>query len=382
MAAEPSAAFHTAAAVEEAKKDILMTTEPAHLFSPLTLREVTFRNRIAVSPMCQYSSEDGFANEWHLVHLGSRAVGGAGLIIAEAAGVEARGRISPQDLGIYRDEHVEPLRRITRFIHEHGAVAGIQIAHAGRKASTRRPWEREKPVWVPESEGGWIPAGPESAAFDDGYPVPTALSEAEVGEVVRAFGQAARRALEAEFQVVEIHAAHGYLLNQFLSPLSNRRTDRYGGGFENRTRIVREVVEEVRRHWPERLPLFIRFSVTDWAEDGWDVEQSVELARLLKPMGVDLVDCSSGGSVPRVPIPVGPGYQTGFAAQIRREADIPTGAVGLITSPHQADHILRTGQADMVLIARELLRDPYWPARAAKELGHPVPVPPQYARAW
>jgi 2,4-dienoyl-CoA reductase-like NADH-dependent reductase (Old Yellow Enzyme family) len=359
-----------------------MTAEPTHLFSPLTLRDVTFRNRIAVSPMCQYSSVDGFATDWHLVHLGSRAVGGAGLVIAEASGVEARGRISPQDLGIYRDEHIEPLQRITRFIYEHGAVAGIQIAHAGRKASTHRPWERGSQPAVPESEGGWQVVAPSPLPFDAGYPQPGALSEAEIGDVVRAFGQAARRALEAGFQVVEIHAAHGYLLNEFLSPLSNQRTDRYGGSFENRTRIVREVVEEVRRHWPERYPLFIRFSVTDWVEGGWDTGQSVELARLLKPLGVDLVDCSSGGNSPKARIPVGPGYQTIFAEQVRREAGILTGAVGIITSAHQADHILRTGQADMVLLARELLRDPYWPARAAKQLGHEIPIPVQYTRAW
>lgn len=359
-----------------------MSTEPNHLFTPLTLRDVTFRNRIAVSPMCQYSSEDGFATDWHLVHLGSRAIGGAGLVIVEASGVEARGRISPQDLGIYKDEHIEPLQRITRFMREHGAVSGIQIAHAGRKASTRRPWERNKPTLVAESEGGWQTVAPSTIAFDEGYPMPQALSEAEIKDVVAAFGQAARRSLEAGFEVVEIHAAHGYLLNEFLSPLSNQRTDRYGGSFENRTRIVREVVEEVRRHWPERLPLFIRFSATDWVEGGWDADHTIELIRLLKPLGVDLVDCSSGGNSPKARIPIGPGYQTQFAEKVRREADIATGAVGMITSSHQADHILRTGQADIVLLARELLRDPYWPARAAKELGHDIPIPVQYVRAW
>lgn len=358
------------------------TNLPVHLFTPLTIREVTFRNRIAVSPMCEYSSEDGFANDWHLVHLGSRAVGGAGLIITEAAGVEARGRISPQDLGIYKDEHIEPLHRINRFLHEHGTAAGIQIAHAGRKASTRRPWERDKPTLVAEDEGGWQPVAPSPIAFDTGYGTPTALSESEIAEVVRAFGKAAERALAAEYQVVEIHAAHGYLLHEFLSPLSNQRTDSYGGSFENRTRIVREVVEEVRRHWPERLPLFIRFSATDWVEGGWDIQQSVELAKALKPLGVDLVDCSTGGNVPKVHIPVGPGYQTTFAETIRREAGIATGAVGMITSPQQADHIIRTGQADITLLARELLRDPYWPALAAKELRQEVPIPIQYERAW
>ncbi len=356
--------------------------EPSHLFTPLTLRDVTFRNRIAVSPMCQYSSEDGFANDWHFVHLGSRAVGGAGLVISEAAAVEARGRISPQDLGIYKDEHIEPLRRINRFMHEHGSVAGVQLAHAGRKASTRRPWERDKSALVAEAEGGWRPVGASSLAFAQDYATPTELSEDDIASVVRAFGEATKRALAAEFQVIELHAAHGYLLHEFVSPLSNQRTDRYGGGFENRTRIVREVVEEVRRHWPERLPLFVRFSATDWITGGWDVPQSVELAKMLKPLGVDLVDCSSGGNVPKAPIPVGPGYQTAFAHTLRREAGIATGAVGMITSPHQADHIIRTGQADLVLLARELLRDPYWPARAAKELGQDVPAPVQYARSW
>lgn len=353
-----------------------------HLFSPLTLRDVTFRNRIAVSPMCQYSSEDGFATDWHLVHLGSRAVGGAGLVIAEAAGVEARGRISPQDLGIYKDEHIEPLRRINRFIHEHGSVAGIQLAHAGRKASTRRPWDRGSGALVPEEEGGWQTVAPSAVAFAEGYGMPAELSENEIQQVVRAFGDAARRALEAEFRVVEIHAAHGYLLHEFLSPLSNLRADKYGGDFEGRTRIVRETVEEVRRHWPERLPLFIRFSVTDWTPGGWTPEESAALSRLLKPLGVDFVDCSSGGNVAKASIPVGPGYQTRLSEQVRREAEVPTGAVGMITSPHQADHIIRTGQADMVLLARELLRDPYWPSRAAKELGHEIPAPIQYVRAW
>jgi 2,4-dienoyl-CoA reductase-like NADH-dependent reductase (Old Yellow Enzyme family) len=361
-----------------------MSAELLHnnLFTPLTLRDVTLRNRIAVSPMCQYSSEDGFATDWHLVHLGSRAVGGAGLVIAEAAGVEARGRISPQDLGIYKDEHIEPLRRITRFIHEQGSVAGIQIAHAGRKASTRRPWDRGKGALVPEEEGGWQTVAPSPIAFDEGYGLPTELSEAEIHQVVRAFGDAARRALEAEFRVIEIHAAHGYLLHEFVSPLSNKRTDQYGGSFEGRTRIVREVVDEVRRHWPERLPLFIRFSVTDWTAGGWNPEEAAELARVLKPLGVDLVDCSSGGNVARASIPVGPGYQTHLSEQVRRGGGIPTGAVGMITSSHQADHIIRTGQADIVLLARELLRDPYWPSRAAKELGHEIPAPVQYVRAW
>lgn len=357
----------------------------SHLFSPLTLRGVTFRNRIAVSPMCEYSSEDGFANEWHLVHLGSRAIGGAGLVFTEANAVEARGRISPHDLGIWKDEHVEMLARINRFLHEHGAQSGTQLAHAGRKASTRRPWELQKgsPALVPETEGGWRPIAPSPLPFAEGYGTPRELGTEEIGTIVRAFGDAARRALEAGFDVIELHGAHGYLIHEFLSPLTNQRTDAYGGSFENRTRFVREVAEATRRIWPERLPLFVRLSTTDWVEEGgWDVEQSIELARSLRTLGVDLIDCSSGGAVPGVTIPIGPGYQTPFAERIRREADIPTGAVGLITSPAQADHIIRTGQADIVLLARELLRDPYWPSRAARDLGQEIPAPVQYVRAW
>jgi 2,4-dienoyl-CoA reductase-like NADH-dependent reductase (Old Yellow Enzyme family) len=351
------------------------------LFTPLTIREITFRNRIAVSPMCQYSSEDGFATDWHLVHLGSRAVGGAGLVFTEAAAVEARGRISPQDLGIYQDAHIAPLQRITRFLHEQGAASGIQIAHAGRKASTARPWDGGKMV-TPE-QGGWRPVvSPSPLAFADDYPQPEPLDEAGIAAIVKAFGTAAERALAAEFQVIEIHAAHGYLLHEFYSPLSNQRTDKYGGGFLNRTRIVREVAEEVRQNWPERYPLVIRISATDWTEGGWDIEQAIELSRQLKPLGVDLIDCSSGGNIPRAAIPIGSGYQTIFAERIRREADILTGAVGLITSPQQADHIVQTGQADMVLLAREMLRDPYWPRRAAKKLGVEIAGPVQYGRAW
>lgn len=350
------------------------------LFSPLTIRDITLRNRIAVSPMCQYSSVDGFAGDWHLVHLGSRAVGGAGLVFTEAAGVEARGRISPQDLGIYRDDHIAMLQRINRFLHSQGAVSGIQLAHAGRKASTQRPWEGGKPI--PESEGGWRVVGPSPIPFDAAYPTPEPLDAEGIAQVVRAFGEAARRAQEADFQVVEIHAAHGYLLHEFYSPLSNQRTDSYGGSFENRTRLLREVVSEVRRHWPERYPLFVRISATDWTEGGWTAEHSVALARQLKPLGVDLIDASSGGNVPRAAIPVSAGYQTPFAAQIRREADILSGAVGMITSPAQADQILRNGLADLVLLARELLRDPYWPRRAARELNQEIAPPAQYGRAW
>ena len=352
-----------------------------HLFDPLQIRDVRFRNRIAVSPMCQYSSEDGLATNWHLVHLGSRAVGGAGAVISEAASVTPEGRISPQDLGIWNDAQAETLAPIAAFIREHGAVAGIQLAHAGRKASTRRPWEGRGVV--DEAEGGWRPVvGPSPIPFTDAYPVPEPLTEAGIADLARAFGDAARRSRDAGFDLMEIHAAHGYLLHEFLSPLSNRREDCYGGSFENRTRIVREVVEAVRGEWPERLPLFLRISVTDWAEGGWDVEQSVELARQVRPLGVDLIDCSSGALVDNArEIPVGPGYQTPFAAQIRQEAGIPTGAVGMITSPHQADHLLRTGQADLVLLARELLRDPYWPLHAATALRQNIAWPVQYERA-
>ncbi len=350
------------------------------LLDSLSLRSLTLPNRIAVSPMCQYSGTDGFANDWHLVHLGSRAVGGAGLVLTEATAVAAEGRISPQDLGIWQDAHVEGLARITRFIHAQGAQAGIQLAHAGRKASTWRPWDGNGAV--PASAGGWTRVvAPTALSFAPGYPEPAALDEAGVAAVVQAFAAAARRALAAGFRVVEIHAAHGYLVHEFLSPLSNRRTDRYGGSFENRTRLAREVVAAVRAEWPEALPLFVRISSTDWVEGGWDLEQSVELARELKRLGVDLVDCSSGGAVPGVQIPAGPGYQAPFAERIRHAVGIATGAVGMITEPVQADHIIRTGQADVVLLAREMLRDPYWPLHAAQALGGAASWPVQYLRA-
>ena len=353
----------------------------AHLFSPLQIRDVTFRNRIAVSPMCQYSSDDGYVNDWHLVHYGSRAAGGAGHVLVEASAVQASGRISPYDLGIYRQEHVEKLLQLSSIIEQHGAVAGIQIAHAGRKASISRPWDGDHPI-LPE-DGGWSPIyAPSAIPFDQGYQTPQALTEDEIHELVNEFGLAAERALAAGFKVVEIHAAHGYLLHEFLSPITNKRTDCYGGSFENRTRMVRETVERIRAFWPEKYPLFIRFSVTDWTEGGWDVEQTIELCRHLRPLGVDLVDCSSGALVPKAVIPVGSGFQTEFAARIRKEAEICTGAVGFITSPQQADTIIRSGQADITLLARELLRDPYWPLRAASALHQEIPAPLQYARAW
>lgn len=349
-----------------------------HLFSPLTLRQLTLRNRIVVSPMCQYSSEDGLADDWHLVHLGAFATGGAGLVFTEAAAVEARGRISPQDLGIWDERHVEPLARITRFVARHGAVPGIQLAHAGRKASTARPWEGGAPV--PPEAGGWRPVGASPLAFDAGYAAPEPLDEAGLREVVAAFAAAARRALAAGFEVVELHAAHGYLLHSFLSPLANQRADGWGGDFAGRTRLLREVVRAVREVWPERLPLWVRISATDWVAGGWDLEQSVALARELAALGVDAIDCSSGGLVPRAPVPVGPGYQTPFAARIKAEAGIATCAVGMITGAEQADHVIRTGQADLVALARELLRNPRWPLLAARALEHEGQWPPQYRR--
>jgi 2,4-dienoyl-CoA reductase-like NADH-dependent reductase (Old Yellow Enzyme family) len=352
----------------------------AHLFDPLSIRDLTLANRVVVSPMCEYSSTDGFANDWHFVHLGSRAVGGAGLVLTEATAVLPEGRISPQDLGIWSDKHIEPLARIVRFIHEQGSVAGMQLAHAGRKASTYRPWEGNSAV--PESKGGWKKVvAPSALPFTDNYPMPHALTNDGIQEIIAAFAAAARRACDAGFRVIEIHGAHGYLIHEFLSPLSNQRDDAYGGSFENRTRFIREIVAAVRSSWPKGAPLFVRISATDWVEGGWDIRQSVELARGLKELGVDLVDCSSGGTVPHADIPVGPGYQSAFAEQIRREAGIMTGAVGMITSPVQAEHIIATGQADAVIMAREFLRDPYWPLRAARELDQPISWPVQYLRA-
>jgi 2,4-dienoyl-CoA reductase-like NADH-dependent reductase (Old Yellow Enzyme family) len=331
--------------------------------------------------MCQYSSLDGLANDWHLVHLGALARGGASVVIAEATSVVPEGRISPDDLGLWDDRHADPLARIFGFIREQGAVPGIQLAHAGRKASMASPWKGGARV-LP-ANGGWDDVtAPSALAFADGYPLPLALDGAGIARVIEAFAAAARRALAAGAEIVEIHAAHGYLLHQFLSPLSNRREDGYGGAWENRTRLLHEVVTTVRGVWPERLPLWVRISATDWAEGGWTVDDSVRLANSLGPLGVDLIDCSSGGLVPGARIPLGPGYQVDFAARIRAEARIATGAVGMITEPRQADDIIRAGQADVVLLARELLRRPHWPLHAAKELGQPAPVPPQYARAF
>lgn len=350
------------------------------LFTPFRLRGIELRNRIAVSPMCQYSARDGHPTTWHLVHLGSRAVGGAALVMSEATGVQAIGRISPADTGLYLDSHVDAWRPVVQFIHEQGAVAGIQLAHAGRKASTDVPWLGGKPIAL--ANGGWTPVAPSPVPFDAGYTVPRELTVTEIDQIVADFQAAARRALVAGFQVVEIHAAHGYLLHEFYSPLSNQRRDEYGGSFENRIRLLLRVAKTVRDFWPQEKPVFVRISATDWNEGGWDIEQSVELCRRLKALGIDLVDVSSGGALPGVRIPFSPGYQVGFAATIRREAGIATGAVGLITEPVQAETILSTGQADIVLLAREMLRDPYWPRRAAQVLGEKIKPPVQYERAW
>jgi 2,4-dienoyl-CoA reductase-like NADH-dependent reductase (Old Yellow Enzyme family) len=355
----------------------------AHLFAPLSIKTVTLRNRIGVSPMCMYSSTDGMMNDWHLVHLGARAAGGAGLVIAEATAVSPEGRITPSDAGLWSDSQIEPLVRINRFVKSQGAVVGVQLAHAGRKAGAARPWEGGG--HLADAAGGWPVIGPSAAAFGGSLSkVPTAMTEADIGRVQRDFVDAARRALAAGYEWLELHGAHGYLAHQFLSPKSNLRTDRYGGSFENRVRFLLETTRAVRGVWPENLPLTVRLSCTDWVEGGWTIEESVELARRLKAEGVDLIDCSSGGAVADAKIPVGPGYQVQFAERIRREAGIATAAVGLITEPAQADAIIREGQADEVLLAREFLRDPHWPLRAARVLGlkDAVVPPPQYARAY
>jgi 2,4-dienoyl-CoA reductase-like NADH-dependent reductase (Old Yellow Enzyme family) len=350
------------------------------LFEPFTQRSITLRNRLVVSPMCEYSAIDGVPDDWHLVHLGSRAVGGAGAVIAEATAVSAQARISPQDTGLWNQAQQEAWQPITRFIKAHGAIAGVQLAHAGRKASTLRPWDGHGPV--PAGQGDWLTVAPSALPFDAGWNMPRALDDAGIQAVIADFRAAAQRALAAGFELIELHAAHGYLLHQFLSPLSNQRSDRYGGSFENRSRLVREVIAAVREVWPVELPLWLRVSATDWAEGGWDIGQSVELARQVKPLGVDLVDVSSGGLVPHAKIVLAPGYQVPFAAQIRREAGIATGAVGLITGAEQAAQIVATGDADVVLIAREGLRDPYFPRRAAQQLGAKIDAPAQYQRAW
>ncbi len=350
-----------------------------HLFSPLQIRNLVLKNRIVMSPMCQYSSEDGFANDWHLVHLGSRAVGGAALIFTEATAVCPRGRITPHDVGIWKDEHIESLKRITSFIRQQNSASAIQLAHAGRKASRSRPWEGDRAL--SPAEGGWQVAGPGAMSFHSNESAPHSLSIEEIGQVIDQFARAAARADAAGFDVVEIHAAHGYLLHEFYSPLSNIRQDSYGGSFENRVRLLLEVTAAVRTEWPQQKPLFVRISATDWVEGGWTKYDSVELAKLLKEQGADLIDCSSGGNVPDAVIPAGPNYQVQYARSVKQDAGILTGAVGIITEPHQAEAIIAEGKADIVLIGRELLRDPYFALRAAKELEAAVEWPPQYLRA-
>jgi len=349
------------------------------LFSPLKIKNTEFRNRIVVSPMCEYSSVDGFANDWHLIHLGSRAVGGAALVITEATAVSPEGRISPGDLGIWKDEHIEKLKQITDFVHEHGAIAGVQLAHAGRKASHEVPWKGNKQI-PSGDENGWKSLAPSPVAFSETEEAPLELNKAGIEKVKADFKTAAARALKAGFKMIEIHAAHGYLIHEFYSPLSNHRTDEYGGSFENRIRLLLEVVASVKESWPAENPLFVRISSTDWTEVGWTADDSINLAKKLKEAGVDLIDCSSGGNI-LAKIPLKPGYQVEFAERIRKASGVMTGAVGLITEAEQADEIIKGGQADMVLLARELLRDPYFPLRAAHQLGQEIKWPVQYERA-
>jgi len=353
-----------------------------HLYSPIKIKGVDLKNRIVLSPMCQYSSTDGFANDWHLVHLGSRAVGGAGLIITEATAVSPEGRITPFDLGIWKDEHISFLKRITSFIHQQDAVAGVQLAHAGRKASKSQPWTGN--IHLSPEEGGWENVvAPSAVPVTDTMPAPQELTPEGIQKVIADFKAATQRTIAAGFDVIEIHAAHGYLLHEFLSPLTNKRTDEYGGSFENRIRLTLEVVQAVKEVWPDNLPLFVRISATDWVpdEDSWDLPESIKLAQALKKLQVDVIDCSSGGNVAHQQIKAGPGYQTPFAQAIRSDAGIMTGAVGLISSAHQADHIIRTGQADIVLLAREFLRNPFFGLTAAQELHQEVKWPVQYERA-
>jgi 2,4-dienoyl-CoA reductase-like NADH-dependent reductase (Old Yellow Enzyme family) len=350
------------------------------LLDPIKLGTLALRNRIVVSPMCQYSSPDGVPTDWHLVHLGSRAVGGAALVFTEASSISPEGRISPDDAGIWNDAQAEAWARIVQFIQGQGAAAGLQLAHAGRKASTDAPWRGGGPLDA--DHGGWTPVAPSAIPFDEGYPVPAALDAAGIAKVIHDFRAAAQRARGADFDVIEIHGAHGYLIHQFLSPLSNRRTDGYGGSLENRARLLREVIAAVRETWPAPKPLWIRLSATDWAEGGWDIDECGQLARMLRDDGIDVIDVSSGGTVPHPKIPAGPGYQVPFAARIRREAGIHTATVGMITDARQAEGILQRGDADLIEMARELLRDPYFPRRAAQELDATIRAPEQYERAW
>ena len=351
----------------------------ALLFKPITIRDITLKNRLVVSPMCQYSSVDGFANDWHLVHLGSRAVGGAALVFTEATAVSPEGRITPDDLGIWKDEHIFFLKRITDFIKASGAVPGIQLAHAGRKASHLSPWKGRRPL--EKNEGAWETLAPSGIAFKEGDPAPKEMSKAEIEQLIKDFGSAAKRALEAGFQVFEIHAAHGYLINEFLSPLSNARTDDYGGSFENRTRLLMQIVSGMRHIIGDRLPLFVRISATDWVDGGWDENDSIALAKILKVHGVDVIDCSSGGNSHEQKIPVTPMYQVPFSEKIKKESGILTGAVGLITTANEAENILKEKKADLIIMARQLLREPYFPLHAAKQLGVDLSWPDQYERA-
>jgi len=349
------------------------------LFEPLTIKSVTLKNRIVVSPMCQYSSEDGFANDWHLVHLGSRAVGGAALIIQEATAVSPEGRITPYDLGIWKDDHIARLKNIASFVHAQGSLMGIQLAHAGRKASHSSPWKGGKLLQV--SEGGWQNVAPSSIPFSEGTIAPHALTQEEIKKIIDDFKQVALRAVKVGYDVIEIHSAHGYLIHEFLSPLTNQRSDNYGGSFENRSRFLLEVIKGVKEVWPESKPLFVRISASDWADGGWSIDDSVKLAIVLKQKGVDLIDCSSGGAVRHQKISIGPGYQVAFAERIKNEAKILTGAVGMIDNADQAEEILTSGKADLILMAREFLRDPYFPLHAAKQLGEEIIWPVQYERA-
>ena len=349
------------------------------LFEPIKFREIDLKNRIVVSPMCEYSSIDGFANDWHLVHLGSRAVGGASLIIFEATSVSPEARITLKDLGIWKDDHIEFLKRINSFISSQNALSGIQLSHAGRKASHKVPWEGGQALTEPE--GSWQTVAPSPIPFREGEPIPKELDKADIQKIENDFRNAAIRAMAAGFKVIEIHAAHGYLLHEFLSPLSNHRTDEYGGSFRNRIRLLMEVTDVIRDAWPENYPLFVRISATDWMDGAWNIEESVELAKLLKEHGVDLIDCSSGGNVPKAIIPVGPMYQVPFSERIRKETGIRTGAVGMITTAQQAEMIIEREQADVIVMARQLLRDPYFPLHAAKELGVNIEWPVQYQRA-
>jgi 2,4-dienoyl-CoA reductase-like NADH-dependent reductase (Old Yellow Enzyme family) len=351
----------------------------SHLFSPLKIRSIEFKNRIFLSPMCQYSAQDGLPNDWHLVHLGSRAIGGVSLVMVEATSVSPAGRISPRDCGLWADQHAQAFRRITAFIQEQGAVPGIQLSHAGRKASTAVPWRGDRALSI--TEGGWQTLAPSPVPFSESFTQPREMASEDLDEVVTQFVAATRHSLEAGFKVLELHMAHGYLLHQFLSPLSNQRTDLYGGNLQNRARFPLRVARSVRENWPSELPLFVRISCTDWVNGGWSLEESIELSRRLKEIGVDFIDCSSGGLVPYAKILAGPGYQTPFASEIRSKAGIATGAVGMITLPAQAEQIISSGQADAVLIVRELLRNPYWPLQAAKALAVDLPWPPQYRRA-